>query len=389
MSSFKLKCLVLGAYHIDTRALLEPYIKQAFSKSYKYIIGCDIATVDVRLDEDLVTLALWDIASIERFRVLRTCIYHGASCAILIFDLTRMNSFNPTIFTFISEIYASCGPIPLVLIGCNADQTAARQISRETIDQFCEQLPYVTYFEINSATDLFPALESAAESALNARGLTAEIRRQANEFQRKIFQNFLNVLTELGIKINDNNEVEILTHRGLFSINIFSGRVVFESIQCVNCGRMDCMYKHQPRKKTLCIVANGMGWSDTGLADNQLLCLAKIYAIKEDLLPQHVLNQMSEILNCRDYIDTADFFSLYPTSDLPEKELSSDSEPTNYNNSNPPTPHNSIPPYPSGFSPSLARILLRNHQLQFFEGRLPYSVYKILKERLERIAISG
>ena len=221
MSSYKVKCLVMGDPSIDTRDLIAGCLQSSFNRSYKHTIGCDIGTLDIQLPYERVTLSVWDIASSERFRFFRSSFFRGASCAILAFDLTRYSSFNPTLINLITELYTSIGAIPIILIGCNADRLDLLAIPQDEIEELCERMPRVVYLEINSNYErMFSAFETAAELILARMGMTEEERQLAYEWRKERLATLTNAIEELNFHINERDEVEILNKRGFFSINI-------------------------------------------------------------------------------------------------------------------------------------------------------------------------
>ncbi len=384
---------MMGDAQIKAWDLIGNSINNSFHKSYKLTIGCDIGTADVKLEFDLVTFSIWDISLQERFRFFRHSFYRGASCALLIFDLTRYSSFNPTIVDFVREIYTHMGPVPVILVGFNADKTEDRQISRAQIEELCGELPDGSYFEIGSNQDeIRYALERAAELSLNAMGQTIEFRRKAYEFQKKLLENFIETLEELGFHINDENMVEIFTHRGLFSVNISNAQVLFESLHCSNCGRSNCVERNKARRKSLCIVPASVGWSNLDLETQQLLILAKIFAIMDDKLPLHVLNQMSE-LNCHTYLEPSNTFIEPAQIDFSEDDLILAEEIHLETAAHEEIPFDDIENETSirlhedlfDVAPSEAKTLLRNYKILFEEGRLPFSLYELLRTRYETI----
>ncbi|HUX99747.1 MAG TPA: hypothetical protein VMV49_09355 [Candidatus Deferrimicrobium sp.] len=369
----------MGDNRVDTWALIQNHIHSSFSKSYKYTIGCDIALVDIHLPYETVTLSIWDIASTERYRFFRSTFFKGASCAILVFDLTRYSTFNPTLINLITELYSTIGSIPIILLGYNAGRTDECEVPRDLIDQLCERMAQVTYFELssNNLLGIPTVFETAAELFIKRLGFSEEDRRKAYEWQQEQLRRIKESIMELGFPVNDQGVVEILTGRGLFSVNITNGQVLFEPLICNQCENYRCNYKNQHRRKYLCIVSDGNGWSNTSLPDSHLLVLAKILAIAEDRLPAHVLNQMREVALCADYIGTYEDLELINLEYTDPSDLQMENtiieEPS------------TIDFTPGEILPSEARTLLRNHQIQFNEGRLPYSLYRILKQRYENI----
>ncbi|MFX1574249.1 MAG: GTP-binding protein [Promethearchaeota archaeon] len=119
MSSFKLKVLLAGDIAVDKSSLIQQFIKNRFQTNYKLTVGVDILTKDVEYTQgEIATLSIWDLGGQQRFEFIRNTFYKGAAGVILIFDLTREQTYNET-KKLLTEIRQSAGPIPFILIGDN------------------------------------------------------------------------------------------------------------------------------------------------------------------------------------------------------------------------------------------------------------------------------
>lgn len=122
MSSFKLKVLLTGAAAVGKTSLVQRFIKQRFAANYKLTVGVDILTKDVEFKQgEVATLSIWDIGGQQRFEFIRSTFYKGAAGALLVFDLTREQTFIE-VKKWLTEIRQFAGQdIPFVLIGNKYD----------------------------------------------------------------------------------------------------------------------------------------------------------------------------------------------------------------------------------------------------------------------------
>ena len=138
MSSFKLKVLLTGATAVDKSSLVQIFIKNRFQTSYKLTVGVDILTKDVEYREgEIATLSIWDLGRQQRFDFIRNIFYKGAAGVILIFDLTREQTYIET-RKLLTEIRQLAGPIPFILIGNNVQlfELTGTQVIREKAHEF-------------------------------------------------------------------------------------------------------------------------------------------------------------------------------------------------------------------------------------------------------------
>ena len=120
MSSFKLKIILIGRDLVKNR-LVQQIFKNRFASNYKLTVGVDILTKDVEYQlSEIDTLSLWDIGHQPRFDFIRSSFYKGASGVILIFDLTKEETFTE-VRNYFTEITQVNGYRPFLLIGNNVN----------------------------------------------------------------------------------------------------------------------------------------------------------------------------------------------------------------------------------------------------------------------------
>ena len=118
MSSYKLKVLLTGTPADSREELMKNVIKNRFAANYKLTVGVDILTKDVEFRPgEIATLSIWDIGGQQRFEFIRSTFYKGAAGVILVFDLTREETYV-RVKEWLTEIKQFVGPnIPFVLFG--------------------------------------------------------------------------------------------------------------------------------------------------------------------------------------------------------------------------------------------------------------------------------
>ncbi len=156
MSSFKLKVLLTGAAAVGKTSLVQRFIKNRFAANYKLTVGVDILTKDVEFKPgDVATLSIWDIGGQQRFEFIRSTFYKGAAGALLVFDLTREQTFIET-RKWLTEIRQfSNENIPFVFIGNKLDllEDVGEVIDREEARAFAEKEGSI-YVETSAKTGI-------------------------------------------------------------------------------------------------------------------------------------------------------------------------------------------------------------------------------------------
>jgi small GTP-binding protein len=155
MSSFKLKVLLTGAAAVGKTSLVQRFIKNRFQANYKLTVGVDILTKDVEFRQgEIATLSIWDIGGQQRFEFIRSTFYKGAAGTLLVFDLTREQTYTE-IRKWLTEIRQFAGPIPFVLIGNKADliEDVGVVIDRDEARSFAESEGSI-YIETSAKTGI-------------------------------------------------------------------------------------------------------------------------------------------------------------------------------------------------------------------------------------------
>jgi small GTP-binding protein len=154
MSSFKLKVLLTGAAAVGKTSLVQRFIKNRFAANYKLTVGVDILTKDVEFRQgEIATLSIWDIGGQQRFEFIRSTFYKGAAGALLVFDLTREQTYTET-RKWLTEIRQFAGEnIPFVLIGNKVDliEDVGVVIDRKEAEAFAKKEGSI-YIETSAKT---------------------------------------------------------------------------------------------------------------------------------------------------------------------------------------------------------------------------------------------
>jgi small GTP-binding protein len=95
---------------------------EAFTAKYNMTLGSDFAVKNVNVDKEDVTLVIWDLAGQPRFSAVREAYYRGSRGALIVFDLTRAESYE-NLANWVAELVKNNNfrKIPVVLIGNKVD----------------------------------------------------------------------------------------------------------------------------------------------------------------------------------------------------------------------------------------------------------------------------
>ncbi|MBY8985153.1 MAG: GTP-binding protein [Candidatus Lokiarchaeota archaeon] len=98
LREFVFKIVILGDAAVGKTSLINQFCEDKFQDDYKPTLGANIIRKDVDIDgEDVDTkirLIMWDLAGQEKYSVIRSMYFQGCEGALLLYDLTRYNTFD-------------------------------------------------------------------------------------------------------------------------------------------------------------------------------------------------------------------------------------------------------------------------------------------------------
>mmetsp|Transcript_346 Transcript_346/g.1208 ORF Transcript_346/g.1208 Transcript_346/m.1208 type:complete len:212 (+) Transcript_346:73-708(+) len=152
---YRFKVIVVGDSGAGKTSIIRRYVQDKFVASYKSTIGLDFSVKNIKWDETSeVVLQLWDIAGQERFRNMTRSYYKGAVGAIVVFDVTREETYlkNQAWKQDIDKKVMHNGkPIPTLLMANKCDmQVGDFMKDRTVLDEYCETHNFIGWYETSA-----------------------------------------------------------------------------------------------------------------------------------------------------------------------------------------------------------------------------------------------
>lgn len=149
---FNYKVVVLGDPSVGKTSLVKRHAKGKFDFDSKATIGVDVTTKNYKLEGGLLlSLSVWDVAGQEFSGSMRHQYYQGASAGILVFDLTRPESFWHLKSWYVDLRDNLQQRVPIVLVGNKKDLPDQRQVTVGEARELAEGYGF-SYFETSAAT---------------------------------------------------------------------------------------------------------------------------------------------------------------------------------------------------------------------------------------------
>jgi len=161
MREYVIKVIVVGEIGTGKTSLIQRYTSGEFDKGYKATIGVDFCLKELEFDKTkMVSLQLWDIAGQERFANLTRMYYKEARGAFIVFDLTRIKTFEAALKwkqDIDSKVTLPNGKvIPVVLLANKCDIPTAPDDWSKTLnlDKFCQENGFLKGFYTSAKEDI-------------------------------------------------------------------------------------------------------------------------------------------------------------------------------------------------------------------------------------------
>ena len=88
-----LKILMIGDTSVGKSSLMKRFAEDVFSETILSTVGVDFKIRCLDIDGQRVKLQIWDTAGQERFGGITSTYYRGSHGVIVVFDVTKRNSF--------------------------------------------------------------------------------------------------------------------------------------------------------------------------------------------------------------------------------------------------------------------------------------------------------
>ncbi len=87
------KIVLVGHFGVGKSSLIRRFVKNSFSDDYLVTVGVHIVKKTVQINNDEITLIIWDIEGKEDMQKLRPSFLLGTSGFIYVFDATRESTY--------------------------------------------------------------------------------------------------------------------------------------------------------------------------------------------------------------------------------------------------------------------------------------------------------
>ncbi|KAL7120623.1 hypothetical protein ACP275_02G133200 [Erythranthe tilingii] len=133
------KIVLIGDSAVGKSQLLARFSRNEFSLDSKATIGVEFQTRTTTIDHKTVKAQIWDTAGQERYRAVTSAYYRGAVGAMLVYDITKRQSFDH-VARWLEELRSHADKnIVIMLVGNKSDLGTLRAVSTEDAKDFAQR----------------------------------------------------------------------------------------------------------------------------------------------------------------------------------------------------------------------------------------------------------
>ena len=174
------KLIFIGDPGVGKSCLTSKAVKNKFEDYYQATIGFEFLTFNMKLNDKVLKIQIWDTCGQEIYKSLISNFYRNSSLAVVTYAIDNRESFNHA-ENWLNELKSIANPdVRIFLVGNKADLEEDRKISKEEGEKYKEE----------HHLDLF--LETSAKTGYNAKNVLVEAAKMLYNDYLKFEENMQN-----------------------------------------------------------------------------------------------------------------------------------------------------------------------------------------------------
>ncbi len=302
-----LKVIIIGSDYTLQAGFLNMVAGANISYQLYNTLNICIGVMKVKREDTNITLQMWSLPLVERFKGLTSSFMKGHHAAIIVLREDELYTLD----SIISALpRSSLSKTMLVVVGDDVDISGVFYKVQQNLERLEEMGPRPSVVDtimalinhlapenkVEEAGPILTVVPTASCPPLEYPILPSTAQRNSEEEVKEI----MSVATEFECEVDRERNVVLFDHQyGSIELSVKTGIVTFFPHVCKLC-KNPCR-----RRVRLCIVTSGTGWTNTSLSNGALFTMAKLYAFARHQIPVEVEAQMYRAAICSKY-DQAD-----------------------------------------------------------------------------------
>jgi len=137
--AYLFKYIIIGDTGVGKSCLLLQFTDKRFQPVHDLTIGVEFGARMITIDGKQIKLQIWDTAGQESFRSITRSYYRGAAGALLVYDITRRDTFSHLTTWLEDARQHSSSNMVIMLIGNKSDLEARREVKKRRGRSICSR----------------------------------------------------------------------------------------------------------------------------------------------------------------------------------------------------------------------------------------------------------
>ena len=187
--SFKL--IFIGDSGVGKSCLTSKAVKNTFEDYYQATVGFEFLTYNLKLNDKIIKMQIWDTCGQEIYKSLITNFYRNSNLAAVIYSIDSKESFVHA-ENWLNDLRSQASPdVRVFLVGNKADLEAERKVPKEDGEKFKEV----------QKLDMF--METSAKTGYNAKNVLIEAAKI-------LYKDYLNFEKNSGDNKENKNDNKLM-----------------------------------------------------------------------------------------------------------------------------------------------------------------------------------
>ena len=152
--SINCKVVLLGESAVGKTCLVERYTKSEFHDNFAPTLGGTFIEKEISYKKynKTIKFQIWDTAGQEKYRSINKLFYSDANIAILVYDITRKETFNEIKNYWYEQVKENAPKnIQMVIVGNKSDLYEFQEVPTEDVKSFADDCG-INFYECSAKT---------------------------------------------------------------------------------------------------------------------------------------------------------------------------------------------------------------------------------------------
>ena len=139
----RFKIIVIGDSGVGKSCLTTQAVRNNFEEFYTATVGFEFLTFNMRINNNVLKLQIWDTCGQEVYKSLISNFYRNSSLALILYAINNKDSFLHA-ETWLNDLKNQANPnVRVFLVGNKSDLENERVISKEEGERFKEEKNWI------------------------------------------------------------------------------------------------------------------------------------------------------------------------------------------------------------------------------------------------------